>query len=56
VRSVAQPVGSDKFDKPWKRETLAGSVQSRVGIDVLANRGLESLQRCDARRRNGDPG
>lgn len=44
VRSVAEAVGSDKFSKPWKRETLAGSVQSRVGIDILGNRTLESLQ------------
>lgn len=44
VRSVAQAVGSTKFDQPWKRETLAGSVQTRVGIDVLGNRSLESLQ------------
>src|SRR5690242_16731161 len=51
VRSVAQAVGSEKFDQPWKRETLAGSVQSRVGIDILGNRTLESLQ--DAMRAAG---
>lgn len=44
LRSVGEAVGSDLFAKPWKRETLAGSIQSRVGIDVLGNRSLESLQ------------
>jgi lysyl-tRNA synthetase class 2 len=44
VRAAAEAVGSDKFSQPWKRETLAGSVQARTGIDVLANRSLEQLQ------------
>ncbi|MBE2318288.1 lysine--tRNA ligase [Solirubrobacter sp. CPCC 204708] len=44
VRAVGEAVGSEKFAQPWKRETLAGSVHSRTGIDVLANRSLESLQ------------
>lgn len=44
LRAVGEAVGSDVFAKPFKRETLAGSIQSRVGIDVLANRTLESLQ------------
>jgi len=44
VRSVAQAVGNDRFGQPWKRETLAGSIASRLGIDVLADRTLESLQ------------
>src|SRR5918912_16554 len=30
--------------RPWRRETLAGAIRSRVGVDVLANRSLESLQ------------
>ena len=46
VRSVARAVGSDKFDAAWKRETLAGSIAARLGIDVLANRTLESLQQA----------
>jgi lysyl-tRNA synthetase class 2 len=46
VRAVAEAVGSDKFSRPWKRETLAGSIQERVGIDVLANRSLEALQQA----------
>ena len=44
LRAVGEAIGSDKFAQPFKRETLAGSIQSRVGIDVLANRSLESLQ------------
>ena len=44
VRSVAEAVGADKFAQPWKRETLAGSIKTRTGIDVLAHRGLEALQ------------
>ena len=31
--------------QPWKRETLAGSIATRVdGLDVLAHRSLEALQ------------
>ena len=45
VRSVGEAVGSEKFTKPWARETLAGSIATRVdGLDVLAHRSLESLQ------------
>jgi lysyl-tRNA synthetase class 2 len=44
VDSVARAVGSDRFAPPWKRETLAGAVLMRTGVDVLANRSLESLQ------------
>ena len=44
VDSVARTVGNERFAPPWKRETLAGSIQSRLGIDVLADRDLESLQ------------
>src|SRR6202000_2919495 len=41
---VARSIGNERFAPPWKRETLAGSIQTRVGIDVLAHRDLESLQ------------
>jgi lysyl-tRNA synthetase class 2 len=45
VRAAAQAVGSTLFDAPWKRETLAGAIAARLdGLDVLANRTLESLQ------------
>lgn len=36
--------GPIDFSPPWKRETLAGSIESRTGIDVLANRDLAALQ------------
>ncbi|HSO98094.1 MAG TPA: lysine--tRNA ligase, partial [Solirubrobacteraceae bacterium] len=42
VRSVARTVGyagEYDFESPWQRETLAGAVQQRTGIDVLALRG-----------------
>jgi lysyl-tRNA synthetase class 2 len=45
VDSVALSVGSDRFARPWGRETLAGSIAARAGgLDVLANRSLEALQ------------
>jgi lysyl-tRNA synthetase class 2 len=44
VDSVARSLGNERFTPPWRRETLAGSIQSRTGIDVLANRTLEPLQ------------
>jgi len=44
VRTVGEAVGSEKFSLPWKRETLAGSIQARTGIDVLAHRSLQALQ------------
>src|SRR6476469_2614268 len=46
VRSVARTLGAERFDVAWKRETLAGSVQSRDGIDVLEHRTLEALQQA----------
>jgi lysyl-tRNA synthetase class 2 len=51
VDSVARALGDERFAPPWKRETLAGSIQSRTGIDVLAHRTLESLR--DAMRAAG---
>jgi len=44
VRSVAEAVGSEKFARPWQRETLIGSIQARTGIDVMAHRDLEDLK------------
>ncbi|HET6547211.1 MAG TPA: amino acid--tRNA ligase-related protein, partial [Solirubrobacter sp.] len=44
VRTVAEAVGSERFSRPWKRETLVGSITNRTGIDVLAHRSLESLR------------
>jgi lysyl-tRNA synthetase class 2 len=56
LRSVGEAIGSDKFAQPFKRETLAGSIQSRVGIDVLGNRTPRVAAGRDARSRHGDPG
>ena len=45
VHTVASALGQgDRFAPPWKRETLAGSIQARSGVDILANRDLESLR------------
>jgi lysyl-tRNA synthetase class 2 len=45
VHHVAERVGrGDEFAPPWHRETLAGAIEKRAGVDILANRSLESLQ------------
>jgi len=45
IRTVGEAVGSERFMRRWERETLAGSIAARLdGLDVLANRSLESLQ------------
>jgi lysyl-tRNA synthetase, class II len=47
VSSVADVVGSEgeiSWKRPWARETLAGSIEARTGIDVLAHRDLAALQ------------
>jgi lysyl-tRNA synthetase, class II len=44
---VAEAVGYEgeiDFSSPWRRETLAGSIESRTGVDILADRHLESLR------------
>jgi lysyl-tRNA synthetase class 2 len=46
MRHVTREIGYDgpiDFQKPWHRETLAGSIQSRTGIDILADRDRDSL-------------
>jgi lysyl-tRNA synthetase class 2 len=35
--------GPIDFQRPWHRETLAGSIESRTRIDILANRDRDSL-------------
>jgi lysyl-tRNA synthetase, class II len=35
--------GPIDFQRPWHRETLAGSIESRTGIDILAGRDRDSL-------------
>jgi lysyl-tRNA synthetase, class II len=46
VHAVAQSVGYEgefRFTPPWKRETLAGAVLARTGIDILALRERDAL-------------
>jgi lysyl-tRNA synthetase class 2 len=44
VDHVARTLGNERFTPPWRRETLAGSIAERTGVDVLANRSLEALR------------
>jgi lysyl-tRNA synthetase, class II len=47
VAYVAEQAGYEgeiDFTPPWRRETLGGAIQDRTGIDVLADRDLESLR------------
>jgi lysyl-tRNA synthetase class 2 len=44
VDAAARAVGNTDFAPPWKRETLAGAIESRTGIDVLAHRSLPALR------------
>jgi lysyl-tRNA synthetase, class II len=47
IAYVAEQVGYEgeiDFSPPWRRETLAGAIQERTGIDVLAAHDLESLR------------
>jgi lysyl-tRNA synthetase class 2 len=46
VTAVARAVGyagEHDFKSPWRRETLAGSIQERTGIDILALRDRDTL-------------
>jgi lysyl-tRNA synthetase class 2 len=46
MRTVTADIGYDgplDFQKPWHRETLAGSIESRTGINIRAHRDRESL-------------
>jgi lysyl-tRNA synthetase, class II len=47
IAHVATAVGYDgdiDFSPPWRRETLAGAIGDRAGVDILVNRELTSLQ------------
>jgi lysyl-tRNA synthetase class 2 len=44
VDHVARALGNERFTPPWRRETLAGAIADRTGLDVLANRSLEALR------------
>jgi len=44
IASAIAYSGELRFDEPWKRETLAGAISARTGVDILASRSLEALQ------------
>jgi lysyl-tRNA synthetase, class II len=47
VGAAAEAVGYDgelDFSAPWRRETLAGAIGDRTGVDILAHRDVESLR------------
>jgi lysyl-tRNA synthetase class 2 len=45
VHRVASALGQgERFAPPWRRETLAGAIASRSGVDILGARDLESLR------------
>ena len=45
VHHVATAIGQgERFAPPWHRETLAGAIEARAGVDILAARDLESLR------------
>ncbi len=53
MAAVADAIGYEgeiEFRKPFARETLAGSIQSRTGVDIRANRDLAALQAAMAER------
>jgi lysyl-tRNA synthetase class 2 len=59
VSFVAAEIGYDggiDFAAPWARETLAGSIGARTGIDVLAHRDLASLRQAMRERDLEIPG
>ncbi len=46
MRFVAREIGYDgplDFESPWRRETLAGAIETRTGIDIGAHRDRDSL-------------
>jgi lysyl-tRNA synthetase class 2 len=46
VHAVAQAVGYEgelDFTPPWRRETLAGAILDRTGVDILADRDRDAL-------------
>jgi lysyl-tRNA synthetase class 2 len=51
VAASAGYAGEIDFSAPWRRETLAGAIQSRSGVDVLAHRDREGL--AEAMRERG---
>jgi lysyl-tRNA synthetase class 2 len=59
VSTVAEKVGASgeiSFARPWARETLADAISERAGVDILADRTLESLQAAMRERGLDVPG
>jgi lysyl-tRNA synthetase class 2 len=60
VSTVAERVGAQgeiAWERPWARETLAGSIAARTGgVDILADRDLASLQAAMRERGLDVPG
>ncbi len=42
--------GEIDFSRPWRRETLAGAIGSRAGVDILADRDRDALAAAMAER------
>jgi lysyl-tRNA synthetase class 2 len=56
VHVVASALGQgDRFAPPWRRETLAGAIEARAGVDILASRDIESLRAAMRERRHEVP-
>ncbi len=43
-RLVYAVSGDDRFKPPWRRDTFAGAIEKRTGVDVNALRDLDSLR------------
>jgi lysyl-tRNA synthetase class 2 len=53
VRFVAEAVsyeGPHDFSKPWRRETFAGAIEARTGVDIRALRDRDALEDAMAAR------
>ena len=56
VAAAAGYQGDLDFSPPWRRETLAGAIESRTGIDVLSHRDREALAAAMEERGLAAPG
>ncbi|MDP9386216.1 MAG: lysine--tRNA ligase [Actinomycetota bacterium] len=50
VAGCAGYEGEIDFSRPWRRETLAGAIGSRAGVDILAHRDRDALAAAMAER------
>jgi lysyl-tRNA synthetase class 2 len=56
VAETAGARGEIDWSRPWNRETLAGAIAERTGVDVLEHRALEPLQAAMRERGLDVPG